>query len=108
MRGSSSRRETSKGHAPPWRDQADVTRYGPRGITVRGTANNEHRRRAGPIWEDGMKRALLAMVSAACLALGGASAQAQGKYPTKPVKILVPYAPGGASELRTSLLGATT
>jgi len=31
------------------------------------------------IWEDGMKRALLAMVSAACIALGGASAQAQGQ-----------------------------
>ena len=52
-----------------------------------------------------MKRALLAMVSAACLALGGASAQAQDKYPTKPVKILVPYAPGGATDIVARIIG---
>src|SRR3984893_10968669 len=102
MRSSSRRRGSSK-HTLPWRDQAGVTRYGPRGITVRGTANNKHRRRAGPIWEDGMKRALLAMV--ACLALAGASAQAQDKYPTKPVKILVPYAPGGATDIVARIIG---
>jgi tripartite-type tricarboxylate transporter receptor subunit TctC len=52
-----------------------------------------------------MKRALLALVSAACLALGGASAQAQDKYPTKPVKILVPYAPGGATDIVARIIG---
>ena len=52
-----------------------------------------------------MKRALLAMVSAACIALGGASAQAQDKYPTKPVKILVPYAPGGATDIVARIIG---
>src|SRR3982074_2837066 len=52
-----------------------------------------------------MRRALLAMVSAACLALGGASAQAQDKYPTKPVKILVPYAPGGATDIVARIIG---
>jgi tripartite-type tricarboxylate transporter receptor subunit TctC len=52
-----------------------------------------------------MKRALLAMFSAACLALGGASAQAQDKYPIKPVKILVPYAPGGATDIVARIIG---
>jgi tripartite-type tricarboxylate transporter receptor subunit TctC len=52
-----------------------------------------------------MKQALLAMVSAACIALGGASAQAQDKYPTKPVKILVPYAPGGATDIVARIIG---
>src|SRR4030081_2924032 len=105
MRSSSRRRGSSNGRTPPWRDRADGTRYGPRRITLRGTATNKHRRRAGPIWEDGMKRALLAMVSAACLALGGASGQAQDKYPTKPVKILVPYAPGGATDIVARIIG---
>ena len=52
-----------------------------------------------------MKKALLAMVSAACIALGGAAAQAQDKYPSKPVKILVPYAPGGATDIVARILG---
>src|SRR5258705_12870776 len=52
-----------------------------------------------------MKRALLAMVSAACIALGGAGAQAQDKYPTKPVKILGPYAPGGATDIVARIIG---
>jgi tripartite-type tricarboxylate transporter receptor subunit TctC len=52
-----------------------------------------------------MKKALLAMVSAACVALGGAAAQAQDKYPSKPVKILVPYAPGGATDIVARIIG---
>jgi len=52
-----------------------------------------------------MKQALLAMVSAACIALGGAAAQAQDKYPSKPVKILVPYAPGGATDIVARIIG---
>jgi tripartite-type tricarboxylate transporter receptor subunit TctC len=52
-----------------------------------------------------MKKALLAMVSAACIALGGAAAQAQDKYPSKPVKILVPYAPGGATDIVARIIG---
>ena len=46
-----------------------------------------------------MKRLGLVMAAASCLALGGMAAQAQDKFPSKPVKILVPYAPGGATDI---------
>ncbi len=54
-----------------------------------------------------MKRlalAALAAVSALAVALGGA-ALAQDKYPSKPVKIIVPYAPGGATDIVARILG---
>ena len=50
-----------------------------------------------------MKRVGLFLVLA-CLALPGA-ATAQDKYPSKPVKILVPYAPGGATDITSRLFG---
>jgi tripartite-type tricarboxylate transporter receptor subunit TctC len=50
-------------------------------------------------------RALLVTVSAACVALSGLAARAQDKYPTKPVKILVPYAPGGATDIVARIIG---
>ncbi len=51
-----------------------------------------------------MKRLALAAVAALGIGLAG-PAWAQDKYPTKPVKILVPYAPGGATDIVARILG---
>src|SRR5262249_28619194 len=48
-----------------------------------------------------VKRLVLLLVSALCLA---ASAAAQEKYPARPIKVLVPYAPGGAVDIVTRIV----
>jgi tripartite-type tricarboxylate transporter receptor subunit TctC len=52
-----------------------------------------------------MRRWISAALTALCgLALAG-QACAQEKYPNKPVKIIVPYAPGGATDIVSRILG---
>jgi len=49
------------------------------------------------------------LLSAACLsaflALGMEAASAQDKYPNRPIKVLVPYAPGGATDITARIIG---
>ena len=52
-----------------------------------------------------MKRLTAILLSAACLALGTAAATAQEKYPNRPIKVLVPYAPGGATDITARIFG---
>jgi tripartite-type tricarboxylate transporter receptor subunit TctC len=51
-----------------------------------------------------MKRLTLVLLSTLALAAGG-PAVAQDKYPSKPVKIVVPYAPGGGTDITARLFG---
>jgi tripartite-type tricarboxylate transporter receptor subunit TctC len=52
-----------------------------------------------------MKRFDAIFVALACLTLGAAGALAQDKFPSKPVKMIVPYAPGGATDIVARIVG---
>jgi tripartite-type tricarboxylate transporter receptor subunit TctC len=52
-----------------------------------------------------MKRSSLLFLAALCLAIGGTQAVTQQKYPTKPVRVLVPFGPGGGSDIVARIVG---
>ena len=51
-----------------------------------------------------MKRIAIVFM-ASCLAFGADTAAAQDKFPSKPVKLLVPYGPGGATDIVARIVG---
>ena len=51
-----------------------------------------------------MRRLGIFALSLVCLAAGAGFAQAQDKYPSKPIKIIVPYVPGGATDIVARIL----
>jgi len=52
-----------------------------------------------------MRRRILMRGAAAALALAAGLAQAQGAYPSRPVKFVAPFPPGGSSDVLCRLLG---
>jgi tripartite-type tricarboxylate transporter receptor subunit TctC len=62
------------------------------------------------IWEDIMQKLLRLRCAAAViigvLALAGANAQAQGHYPSHPMRMIVPFAAGGPTDIVGRIMGA--
>jgi tripartite-type tricarboxylate transporter receptor subunit TctC len=52
-----------------------------------------------------MTRLGVLFLSACCLAVGGLEAAAQDKYPSKPVKVVVPFGPGSATDIVIRIVG---
>ena len=50
-------------------------------------------------------RRLASLLSAICLSFTIAAATAQDKYPSRPIKVIVPYAPGGATDIVARIVG---
>src|SRR3954452_7647376 len=46
-----------------------------------------------------MRRLTGVLLAILCLALGGGPASAQGAYPNKTIRVLIPYAPGGLTDV---------
>src|SRR4249919_1123762 len=47
----------------------------------------------------------LCLFIALCLAFAGVQAQAQDRYPNKPVKVVVPFGPGSATDIVMRIVG---
>jgi tripartite-type tricarboxylate transporter receptor subunit TctC len=47
----------------------------------------------------------LGLLAVLCLALGGGELRAQDKYPSKPVKVVVPFGPGSATDIVIRIVG---
>ena len=45
------------------------------------------------------------LLSAICLVLGSMTASADDKYPSRPIKVIVPYAAGGATDIVARIVG---
>jgi tripartite-type tricarboxylate transporter receptor subunit TctC len=52
-----------------------------------------------------MKRLGVILLSAILLALTAHASSAQDKYPSRPVRVIVPYAPGGATDIVARIVG---
>ena len=52
-----------------------------------------------------MKRLSLILLSVFCLTFSAGTALAQNKYPNRPIKVIVPYAPGGATDIVARIIG---
>src|SRR5258705_12282237 len=53
---------------------------------------------------EAMKRLAFIVLSAVVLAVGASAAQAQDKYPSKPIKIVLPYGAGSATDIITRIM----
>ncbi len=52
-----------------------------------------------------MRSLRMLLLSILCLACGGIAVSAQDRYPSRPIKVIVPYAPGGATDIVARILG---
>jgi len=52
-----------------------------------------------------MRRGVAGLLSVVCLAFAVAAAAAEDKYPSRPIKVIVPYAPGGATDIVARIVG---